>query len=39
MDSRHPPLSPACQTLPEYVRHWAATTPDRLRTPAGSTGP
>ncbi|NUS74666.1 MAG: fatty acyl-AMP ligase [Streptomyces sp.] len=29
MDSRHPPLSPACQTLPEYVRHWAATTPDR----------
>ncbi|MFI0266903.1 fatty acyl-AMP ligase [Streptomyces luteogriseus] len=29
MDSRRPPLAPACPTLPEYVRHWAETTPDR----------
>ncbi|MEV5437623.1 fatty acyl-AMP ligase [Streptomyces sp. NPDC052682] len=29
MDSRRPPLAPACRTLPEYVRHWAGTTPDR----------
>jgi long chain fatty acid CoA FadD26 len=29
MDSRRPPLVPAYQTLPEYVRHWAETTPDR----------
>nr|WP_079083181.1 fatty acyl-AMP ligase [Streptomyces antibioticus] len=29
MDRRHPPLSPACRTLPQYVRHWAGTTPDR----------
>ncbi|KOV96813.1 fatty-acid--CoA ligase [Streptomyces sp. NRRL B-1140] len=29
MDSRRPPLVPACPTLPEYVRHWAGTTPDR----------
>ncbi|WP_128429907.1 fatty acyl-AMP ligase [Streptomyces cyaneus] len=29
MDSRRPPLAPACRTLPQYVRHWAETTPDR----------
>ncbi|GCB43369.1 long-chain-fatty-acid--CoA ligase [Streptomyces sp. NL15-2K] len=29
MDSRRPPLAPAFRTLPEYVRHWADTTPDR----------
>ncbi|MEH0442202.1 fatty acyl-AMP ligase [Streptomyces sp. B21-102] len=29
MDSRRPPLVPAYRTLPEYVRHWAETTPDR----------
>ncbi|GAB2851899.1 fatty acyl-AMP ligase [Streptomyces deserti] len=29
MDSRRPPLAPACRTLPEYVRHWAGTAPDR----------
>lgn len=29
MDRRHPPLSPACRTLPQYVRHWADTIPDR----------
>ncbi|WP_371667584.1 fatty acyl-AMP ligase [Streptomyces sp. NBC_00289] len=29
MDSRRPPLAPACRTLPEYVRHWAETAPDR----------
>ncbi|MFC9502299.1 fatty acyl-AMP ligase [Streptomyces sp. NPDC057002] len=29
MDSRRPPLAPACPTLPEYVWHWAETTPDR----------
>ncbi|MFE7275870.1 fatty acyl-AMP ligase [Streptomyces sp. NPDC057623] len=29
MDSRRPPLTPACRTLPEYVRHWAEATPDR----------
>jgi long chain fatty acid CoA FadD26 len=29
MDSRRPPLAPAYRTLPEYVRHWAETTPDR----------
>ncbi len=29
MDSGRPPLVPACPTLPEYVRHWAETTPDR----------
>ncbi|WP_406438721.1 fatty acyl-AMP ligase [Streptomyces sp. NBC_01613] len=29
MDSRRPPLAPAHRTLPEYVRHWAETTPDR----------
>ncbi|MEU9171673.1 fatty acyl-AMP ligase [Streptomyces sp. NPDC048420] len=29
MDSRRPPLAPAFRTLPEYVRHWAETTPDR----------
>ncbi|MET7698219.1 fatty acyl-AMP ligase [Streptomyces sp. NPDC005485] len=28
MDSR-PPLTPACRTLPQYVRHWAETAPDR----------
>ncbi|MEH0542181.1 fatty acyl-AMP ligase [Streptomyces sp. B21-105] len=28
MDSR-PPLIPAYRTLPEYVRHWAETIPDR----------
>ncbi|MFJ8468849.1 fatty acyl-AMP ligase [Streptomyces swartbergensis] len=29
MDSRRPPLPPVCPTLPEYVRHWAESTPDR----------
>lgn len=29
MDSRRPPLAPAHRSLPEYVRHWAETTPDR----------
>ncbi|GAA4330943.1 fatty acyl-AMP ligase [Streptomyces venetus] len=29
MDSRRPPLAPVCPTLPEYVRHWAETTPER----------
>jgi long chain fatty acid CoA FadD26 len=29
MDSRRPPLAPAYRTLPEYVRHWAETTPHR----------
>ncbi|MET9764900.1 fatty acyl-AMP ligase [Streptomyces sp. NPDC006372] len=29
MDSRRPPLAPVCATLPEYVRHWAASTPER----------
>ncbi|MEV2217591.1 fatty acyl-AMP ligase [Streptomyces sp. NPDC050997] len=29
MDSRRPPLAPPCRTLPEYVRHWAETTPER----------
>jgi long chain fatty acid CoA FadD26 len=29
MDSRRPPLAPTCRTLPEFVRHWAETTPDR----------
>ncbi|MFI5675385.1 fatty acyl-AMP ligase [Streptomyces cellulosae] len=29
MDSRRAPLSPPCRTLPEYVRHWAETTPER----------
>ncbi|GAA2766792.1 fatty acyl-AMP ligase [Streptomyces paradoxus] len=28
MDSR-PPLAPDCPTLPDYVQHWAGTTPDR----------
>lgn len=29
MDSRRPPLAPAFRTLPQYLRHWAETTPDR----------
>ncbi|WP_234382027.1 fatty acyl-AMP ligase [Streptomyces dysideae] len=29
MDSRRPPLVPACHTLPQYVRHWAEAAPDR----------
>lgn len=29
MDNRRPPLAPVLRTLPEYVRHWAETTPDR----------
>ncbi|WP_030665412.1 fatty acyl-AMP ligase [Streptomyces cellulosae] len=29
MDSRRAPLTPPCRTLPEYVRHWAETTPER----------
>ncbi|MDH6217951.1 fatty acyl-AMP ligase [Streptomyces pseudovenezuelae] len=29
MDSRRPPLAPAYRTLPDHVRHWAETTPDR----------
>ncbi|MDN0199864.1 fatty acyl-AMP ligase [Streptomyces sp. S.PNR 29] len=28
MDSRRP-LAPACRTLPEFLRHWADTTPSR----------
>ncbi|MGW6908291.1 fatty acyl-AMP ligase [Streptomyces sp. NPDC054940] len=29
MDNRRPPIAPVFRTLPEYVRHWAETTPDR----------
>lgn len=29
MDTRRPPLAPAFRTLPEYLRHWAETTPER----------
>ncbi|MDX3519181.1 fatty acyl-AMP ligase [Streptomyces scabiei] len=29
MDSRRPPFAPVFSSLPEYVRHWAETTPDR----------
>ncbi|MEU0948029.1 fatty acyl-AMP ligase [Streptomyces canus] len=29
MDIRRPPLAPAFRSLPEYVRHWAQTTPER----------
>ncbi|WP_406155104.1 fatty acyl-AMP ligase [Streptomyces canus] len=29
MDNRRPPLAPAFRSLPEYVQHWARTTPDR----------
>ncbi|MGI5460884.1 fatty acyl-AMP ligase [Streptomyces sp. CA-249302] len=29
MDSQRPPLTPSYPTLPEYVRHWARTAPDR----------
>ncbi|MFM9590470.1 fatty acyl-AMP ligase [Streptomyces scabiei] len=29
MDCRRPPLAPVFRSLPEYVRHWAETTPDR----------
>ncbi|MDW4907319.1 fatty acyl-AMP ligase [Streptomyces sp. ADMS] len=29
MDIRRPPLAPAHRSLPEYVRHWAETIPDR----------
>ncbi|MGX1372402.1 long chain fatty acid CoA FadD26 [Streptomyces canus] len=29
MDMRRPPLAPAFPSLPEYVSHWARTTPDR----------
>ncbi|MET7475690.1 fatty acyl-AMP ligase [Streptomyces sp. NPDC005648] len=29
MESRRPPLAPAHRSLPEFVRHWAGTTPDR----------
>ncbi|MGW3123679.1 fatty acyl-AMP ligase [Streptomyces sp. NPDC001107] len=29
MDSRRHPFAPAFRSLPEYVRHWAETTPDR----------
>ncbi|WP_329596392.1 fatty acyl-AMP ligase [Streptomyces pseudovenezuelae] len=29
MDIRRPPLAPAFRSLPEYVAHWARTTPDR----------
>jgi long chain fatty acid CoA FadD26 len=48
MDSRRPPLAPPCRTLPEILRHWAETTPDRRaftfvtippRTRAASTAP
>ena len=29
MDSRRTPPAPSLHNLPEYVRHWAETTPDR----------
>ncbi|MGW0710650.1 fatty acyl-AMP ligase [Streptomyces sp. NPDC002643] len=29
MDSRRPPLPPPFRALPEYLRHWARSTPDR----------
>ncbi|MCL6734546.1 fatty acyl-AMP ligase [Streptomyces neyagawaensis] len=29
MDSRRPPSAPPIRSLPEYVGHWATTTPDR----------
>ncbi|WP_055712043.1 fatty acyl-AMP ligase [Streptomyces torulosus] len=29
MDSRRPPFAPPFRSLPEYVGHWATTTPDR----------
>ncbi|WP_069758365.1 fatty acyl-AMP ligase [Streptomyces sp. LUP47B] len=29
MDNRRPPLAPAFRSLPEYVQHWARTSPDR----------
>ncbi|MFD9390069.1 fatty acyl-AMP ligase [Streptomyces sp. NPDC060000] len=29
MDSSSPPLAPAYRTLPEYLRHWAESAPDR----------
>ncbi|MFJ7044266.1 fatty acyl-AMP ligase [Streptomyces sp. NPDC101112] len=29
MDSRRPPFAPPIRSLPEYVGHWARTTPDR----------
>ncbi|MFJ9104360.1 fatty acyl-AMP ligase [Streptomyces sp. NPDC102405] len=29
MDNRRPPLAPAFRSLPEFVQHWARTTPDR----------
>ncbi|SES30443.1 long chain fatty acid CoA FadD26 [Streptomyces sp. yr375] len=29
MDTPHPPLAPVPRSLPEYVRHWAETTPGR----------
>ncbi|EKX62836.1 fatty acyl-AMP ligase [Streptomyces ipomoeae] len=29
MDSRRPPSAPAFRSLPEYIRHWAETAPDR----------
>ncbi|MDN3027321.1 fatty acyl-AMP ligase [Streptomyces sp. S.PB5] len=29
METPRPPLAPDFRTLPEYVRHWAETTPDR----------
>ena len=29
MESRRPPLAPTHRSLPEFVRHWAGTTPDR----------
>lgn len=28
-DTPRPPLAPAYRSLPEYVRHWAGTTPER----------
>ncbi|MFF3848225.1 fatty acyl-AMP ligase [Streptomyces sp. NPDC002328] len=29
MDNRRPPLAPAYRSLPEHVRHWAETAPER----------
>jgi long chain fatty acid CoA FadD26 len=26
---RHPPLTPVCRSLPEFMRHWAEVAPDR----------
>lgn len=31
-----PPLAPAFRSLPEYVRHWAETTPTAGRSPSST---